>query len=303
MGAFIGLAIASGLLIIFSRIRATSPLSVSERVSMQVHGQISVTAHSTSLDSLKGLFGAQGMHLMRLFPLARSDKSLAKLNQAGRSTGDSAIDLSRFRLEQTSWLGLGLIGGVVFGAWNVSRGASPLVLAVTLLLGSAMAYVAHEKYMSALAKKRTARIDQQFPDLAELLAFSVTAGETPLAALNRVAGMSQGVLSKELHTCVRHIRSGETLSSALRAMAGRTGSRNVERFTDGLVVAMERGTPLSEVLRAQASDTRSQQRQYLIELAGKKDVAMLIPVVFLVLPTVIVIALFPAIRGLQVLVP
>jgi tight adherence protein C len=86
-------------------------------------------------------------------------------------------------------------------------------------------------------------------------------------------------------------------------MAGRTGSRNVERFTDGLVVAMERGTPLSEVLRAQAADARSQQRQYLIELAGKKDVAMLIPVVFLVLPTVIVIALFPAIRGLQVLVP
>jgi tight adherence protein C len=303
IGALIGLGIASGLILIFARVRATAPLSLSERVSTRVHGRVPMAPGSTSLDSLKSLLGDQGVHLMRFLPLMRSEKSMTQLHQAGRSTGDPATDMSRLRLEQMTWLGLGLIGGAVFGVWNVFRGATPLVLIVTVVLGGAMAYVAHEKYMSALVTKRIARVDQQFPDLAELLAFSVTAGETPVSALNRVAGMSRGILSQELHTCVRHIRAGETLSSALRAMAGRTGSRNVERFTDGLVVAMERGTPLSEVLRAQASDARSQQRQYLIELAGKKDVAMLIPVVFLVLPTVIVIALFPAIRGLQVLVP
>ena len=303
MGAFIGLGVAIGLLMIFSRLRATAPLSISERVAMHVGTRSSVTSSDTSLDSLKGLFGSQGLHLSRFVPLVQSDKSLEKLKQAGRSTGNPEVDLSRFRLEQITWLSLGLIGGTVFGAWNITRGASPILLIVTVTLGGLIAYLAHEKYVSALAKKRIARIDQQFPDIAELLAFSVIAGETPLAALNRVANMSQGILSLELHTCVREIRAGETLGSALRAMAERTGSRNVERFTDGLVIAMERGTPLSEVLRAQASDARNQQRQYLVELAGKKDVAMLIPVVFLVLPTVIVIALFPAVRGLQVLVP
>jgi tight adherence protein C len=302
-GAFLGLGVAIGLLLIFSRVRATAPLSISERIALRVGSHSSITPSATSLESFKGLFGAQGMHLLRFIPLAQSDKSLKKLKQAGRSTGETASDLAQFRLEQITWLSIGLIGGTAFGVWNIARGVSPIVLVVTIALGGVGAYLAHEKYVSALAKKRTARIDQQFPDIAELLAFSVTAGETPLAALNRVAGMSQGILSQELHICVREIRAGETLSSALRAMAERTGSRNVERFTDGLVIAMERGTPLSEVLRAQAADARNQQRQYLIELAGKKDVAMLIPVVFLILPTVIVIALFPAIRGLQVLVP
>ena len=62
-----------------------------------------------------------------------------------------------------------------------------------------------------------------------------------------------------------------------------------------------RSTPLVDVLRAQANDARSTQQQSLMELAGKKDVAMLIPVVFLILPTVVGIALFPGIRGLQAL--
>lgn len=302
-GALVGLGTVIGVLMIFSRVRATAPLSISERVALRAGDRRVNTHPGTSLDSLKGLVGVQGLHLLRLIPLTQSNKSLVKLKQSGRSTGNVSSDLSRFRLEQMTWLGLGLIGGTLFGVWGIARGASPVILVVTTTLGGVIAYLSHEKYVSALVKKRTARIDQQFPDIAELLAFSVTAGETPLAALNRVAGMSQGIFAQELETCVRGIRAGETLSSALRAMAERTGSRNVERFTDGLVIAMERGTPLSEVLRAQAADARNQQRQYLVELAGRKDVAMLIPVVFLILPTVIVIALFPAIRGLQVLVP
>lgn len=86
-------------------------------------------------------------------------------------------------------------------------------------------------------------------------------------------------------------------------MADRTGSPDVERFVDGLIVSLERGTPLAEVLRAQAADARAADRRTLMEIAGRKDVAMLIPVVFFILPTVVLIALFPGIRSLQLVVP
>lgn len=182
-------------------------------------------------------------------------------------------------------------------------GSNPIALAFTVVLGIVLGFLLHDKRLSGLGKKRIERIDSQFPDLAELLAFSVTAGETSLAALTRIAHLGHGDLADELETCVADIKAGSAFIDALVAMSERTGSRSVERFVSGLVIAIERGTPLSGVLRAQAADARNEQRQHLIELAGKKDVVMLVPVVFLILPTVIVIALFPAMRGLEVLLP
>jgi tight adherence protein C len=64
--------------------------------------------------------------------------------------------------------------------------------------------------------------------------------------------------------------------------------------------ALERGTPLADVFRAQAQDSREDAKRALIEVAGKKEVAMLIPLVFLILPTTIVFAIFPGIFVLQV---
>jgi len=53
------------------------------------------------------------------------------------------------------------------------------------------------------------------------------------------------------------------------------------------------------VLRAQAQDAREAAKRGLLEVAGKKEVAMLVPVVFLILPMTILFAVFPGIFVLQ----
>mgnify|MGYP003290897010 CR=1 FL=1 len=68
---------------------------------------------------------------------------------------------------------------------------------------------------------------------------------------------------------------------------------------DGLVVAVERGTPLGDVLRAQAADVREQHKRDLIEAGGRREVLMLVPVVFLELPVVILFALYPGLFTLS----
>jgi len=62
---------------------------------------------------------------------------------------------------------------------------------------------------------------------------------------------------------------------------------------------LERGTPLAEVLRAQAQDARDEAKRELLEVAGKKEVAMLVPLVFLILPITVIFAIFPGIAVLQ----
>ncbi len=307
LGALIGLVAASGALVAIGRYRVMTPITISARVVCASRGiipQLNVLTptenQSGALSSLRELLSPQATWISRF---GNTDKLMERLQKAGRSTGDRNADLARFRWEQITWAALGLILGIVIGMWAIARGSNPIALAITTALGVGIGFVLHDTHTSGRGKKRVQRIDAQFPDLAELLAFSVTAGETSIAALTRIAHLGNGDLAHELQTCVADIKAGSSFTDALLTMSERTGSRSIERFVSGLVIAIERGTPLSGVLRAQAADTRNEQRQHLIELAGKKDVAMLVPVVFFILPTVIVIALFPAMRGLEVLLP
>jgi tight adherence protein C len=64
-------------------------------------------------------------------------------------------------------------------------------------------------------------------------------------------------------------------------------------------VAVERGTPLADVLRAQAQDVRESGRRALMEQGGKKEVLMMVPVVFLILPVTVAFAVFPSIAVLR----
>jgi tight adherence protein C len=54
-----------------------------------------------------------------------------------------------------------------------------------------------------------------------------------------------------------------------------------------------------EVLRAQAQDSRDDAKRQLLESAGRKEVAMLVPLVFLILPVTVLFAIFPGVMVLQ----
>jgi tight adherence protein C len=86
---------------------------------------------------------------------------------------------------------------------------------------------------------------------------------------------------------------------AMERLAVRVPMPPVVRFVDGLVVAVERGTPLGDVLRAQAADVREQHKRDLIEAGGRREVLMLVPVVFLMLPVVVLFALYPGLFTLS----
>ena len=143
----------------------------------------------------------------------------------------------------------------------------------------------------------------EFPTLAELLALSVSAGEGAAAALERVSRVAHGDLASELRRALDDVRLGVGLVDSLQAVATRVELPELRRFVDGVVVAVDRGTPLAAVLQAQAADAREAERRALIELGGRKDIAMMVPVVFLVLPLSVVFALFPGFYGISLSSP
>ena len=131
----------------------------------------------------------------------------------------------------------------------------------------------------------------------------MAAGESPVAALDRVVRRSHGALSVDLAQVLARIRTGEPVGQAFESLAQATGLPIVARFATGITVAMERGTPLSDVLHAQAADVREAGRRLLIETAARKEIAMMAPVVFLVLPVTILFSFYPGVLGLRLTTP
>jgi tight adherence protein C len=199
------------------------------------------------------------------------------------------------------WTVLGLAAGLLLALLlAATRGSSPVPLLALVLLTGGAGFVLCDQQLSRTIRRREERMLAEFPTIAELLALAVTAGEGPLPALERVASTARGELSGEIAAMLSAVRAGAPIATALVAMADRTGLPALTRFAEGVAVALERGTPLADVLRAQAQDVREAGRRALMEAGGKKEVAMLVPVVFLVLPVTVVFAVFPSLATLRV---
>lgn len=218
-----------------------------------------------------------------------------RLLRAGR-----APDTDHFRAEQVVYGFAGSAMGGLFGILFVTgKGRSPVLLLMLIALGFGCGVVLRDLLLSREADRREARMLTEFPTVAELLALAVGAGEGTAGALERVVRLSHGELSDELGQCLADARAGASLPKALEGLADRTGLTSLARFVDGIVVAVERGTPLAEVLRAQAQDVREDGRRQIMEAGGKKEIAMMVPVVFGVLPVTILFALFPGLAFFQ----
>jgi tight adherence protein C len=223
-----------------------------------------------------------------------------------RRLGRAALDktVHDFRVEQVLW---GLGGFSVVAAYCLLTTLSGHGDTVSSLLlcavGFATGVLARDTHLSSQVSARERKVVAEFPVLAELLALAVAAGEGPVAALDRVVRRSGGELSRDLGDVLAAVRTGAPVGEAFDRMAATTGVPSVARFAQGVAVAVERGTPLADVLHAQASDVREAGRRELIEVAARREIFMMVPVVFLVLPVTVLIAFWPGVIGLHLTPP
>ncbi|MFW7414349.1 type II secretion system F family protein [Demequina sp. SO4-18] len=231
--------------------------------------------------------------------ISRWGSPAADVSRRLRRSG-SGLSVEQFRAQQVVWGAAGLAAGVALALLlTATRGAPVLASAVLALVLAAAGVLGRDAALSHAVTRRQRRLVAELPTIAELLALSVAAGESALAALERVARTTSGELTRELAIALADARAGERLPAALTRMAREMSVPALERFAEGIATALERGTPLAEVLRAQAQDARSQGRQALVEEGGRREIAMMVPVVFLILPVTVVFAVFPGLVAID----
>ena len=300
-GALIGLVGGLGLLLVSARLRARH-ITLDERLATLLRPRDATSGllrdervGTHAVERLIAPWLADAAHWFERLGSPRSEVR-RRLDRAG-----STESVDQFRARQVVWTVLGLAAGLLLALLlAATRGSSPVPLLALVLLTGGAGFVLCDQQLSRTIRRREERMLAEFPTIAELLALAVTAGEGPLPALERVASTARGELSGEIAAMLSAVRAGAPIATALVAMADRTGLPALTRFAEGVAVALERGTPLADVLRAQAQDVREAGRRALMEAGGKKEVAMLVPVVFLVLPVTVVFAVFPSLATLRV---
>lgn len=292
-GALLGLVLSLGLLLLLAGLPMRRRIGLIDRVGPYVRDApkpsrlLTVTSQDTRIARLVApVLEEIGGRIDVVLGGAESVRR--RLQRAGLPA-----DVERFRAEQVLWGVAGAVIGGLVGAVIWLASGSPLRGVLFIVVGLGAGIVAKDLHLSRLASRREEVMLAEFPTIAELLALSVAAGEGAVGSLDRVTRLSHGELAGELARCLADARAGASLPSALQGLADRTGLPSLSRFVDGIVIAVDRGTPLAEVLRAQAQDVREESRRLLMESGGKKEIAMMAPVVFLILPITVIFAAFP----------
>jgi tight adherence protein C len=209
------------------------------------------------------------------------------------------LTVDQFRVEQVLWGSVGAAIGAGIGLLAVILGQSnPFILILLIVASAAAGVLGRDWWLTQTVVKQEEEIIAEFPVIAEMLALSVTAGESPTGAIDRVTKLANGPLVGQLSGVLAETRAGTPFLTALTHLRDRTRLEPLARFLDGMAVAIERGTPLADVLRAQAADVRALSKRQLLESGGRKEIAMMVPVVFLVLPITILFALYPGLLAL-----
>ena len=299
-----GVLLGAGLWLILVRLPIMRATTLAERIEPQLKSQ--------NLESrLLHAGGARNVTpfgpLERILrPMIRDGyAALGRLNLGSRGLArrlaqagihKSPLD---FRAEQLLWAAAAFTISLAFVVLGAVAGRFSPLLAVVAVLGSAFGgFLFRDYWLGVQIRKREDRMMAEFPSLAELMALAVGAGESATGALDRVCRSARGELAKEFSRILAETRAGKPLVEALEGFSARTDLSPLVRFVDGIIVAVERGTPLADVLRAQAQDVRDTAKRNLMESAGKKEIAMMVPLVFGILPLTVVFAVYPGIAAI-----
>ncbi|HEY0415563.1 MAG TPA: type II secretion system F family protein [Gaiellaceae bacterium] len=214
----------------------------------------------------------------------RLPQRLAAAGLAGRVTVESFLAL------RVGFAVVGALAGLCLAAVAGAGARAPLVCVAF----GAVAFLVPSYLLERLARGRRRRIHEELPDALDLLAVTVEAGLGLYAAVARIAETTTGPLADEFALVLTELRVGDSSERALKRMAKRLHSPEVESLVRSLIQGEQLGLSLAQTLRNLAEDVRQKRRLAAEELAAKAPVKMLVPTALFIFPALFVVILGPA---------
>ncbi len=214
------------------------------------------------------------------------EKTQQQLNMAGNPNGltPPVIWAARFIVMFVlGFLMLALLG---------RRGAMYMVGGP--LVGGAVGFYMPQLWLQSKISRRQEAVIKALPDALDLMSICVEAGLGFDQAMSQVHEKWENELALAFGRVIREISLGKTRRDSLRNMADNVGVADVTSFVAAIIQADQLGVSISRVLKIQAEQMRIKRRQRAEEKAAQAPIKMMVPMAFLIFPTIYLVILGPS---------
>jgi len=174
--------------------------------------------------------------------------------------------------------------------------ANPVLL---IIIFGAIGYFFPELWINNLIKDRKTRIRMAIPFVVDLLSLCTEAGLDFMGAIQRVVQKAQkSPLIEELEYVLNELKLGTTRGDALRNMADRINMPEISSLVAVLVTADKMGASISDALKAQSNQIRSERFIRAEKAGAAASQKILFPLIFFIVPAVFIVVLGPMVAKL-----
>ena len=193
-------------------------------------------------------------------------------------------------------IGVALLVGGLGVLLATSAADSPLYQRLLMPVGGlALGYFLPVMLLASKISRRQEDVLKALPDALDLLTICVEAGLGFDGAMSKVAEKWDNELSFAFQHAVQEMQLGKLRREALRAMAESLDVSDVTSFVAAIIQADQLGVSMAKVMRIQSEQMRMKRRQRAEEKARQAPVKIMIPLVFFIFPTILIVLLGPAI--------
>jgi len=188
-----------------------------------------------------------------------------------------------------------VLGGLIFVVMTfVARADAGMILLLTIVF-ALLGFFLPALWLGNKIRSRQANIIKSLPDALDLLTVCVEAGLGFDLALKKVTEKWDNELTNAFARLLQEVQLGRLRREAMRDMAARMEVPDMTSFVAAIIQAETLGVSLAKILRIQSDQMRLRRRQRAEEKAHQASVKMLIPLVFLIFPSIWIVLLGPAI--------
>jgi tight adherence protein C len=185
-----------------------------------------------------------------------------------------------------------IVGVTIAGAIVLPLGYATMVK-LSIIIGSGwVVSLIPSIYVDICRSKRTKQIRHHLPDAVDMLEICVSSGMGLDMAWNSVAEEIRRVstiLADEMALTNLEIHLGAGRAEAMRHMADRTGSEDLNSLVSTLVQSERFGTAISDSLKTFAGTMREIRMTRAAEAAEKMGIKMLFPMIGFILPAILIV--------------
>lgn len=206
------------------------------------------------------------------------------LDSAGRPLKIKAIELYNMKFS----------GMIIFTSFFLIAG---LMMDIGILLspvGAIIGLFLPTAHVKSIAKLRKTQVELELPNILDLLSVCMKAGMPVLKSLEIVANNNDGILVDELKVVIEDTNKGLRLSESFGAFYNRCESKKIQQIYSSIKMSEKLGSPISKPLEELSESLREDVFENVKQKASKAALMVLFPVMFFILPSVMIITLGPA---------